>query len=186
MTSSAIQPHLWTRAKYEQLVEAGVFGPEEHIELIEGEIVDVMTPQSSEHSVAVRLADSRLRQAFGGGFDILTQMPLAIGADSEPEPDLAVVEGQPRDYIAGHPTTALLIVEVAETSLEYDSERKKRLYAQCGIQEYWIVNLRDRCLMVHREPRGETYGSEVTLGPGQSIDPLSCPGADVRVADLLP
>ena len=185
MTTATIQTHRWTRVDYEKMVESGVFRPEHRIELVDGEIVD-MTPQSSEHATAVRLAEEALREAFSPGHDVRSQLPVAIEDASEPEPDVAVVRGAPRDYARAHPRTAALIVEVADSSLEYDRGLKLRTYARSRIPEYWIVDLLDDCLEVCREPFEESYNEEMILHRGDIVSSLGCPSASIAVADLLP
>ena len=192
MGMSAVQTRRWTREEYERLIETGVFHPEERVELIDGELV-VMTPQKSVHATAVRLVDEMLRMAFGSGHDVRAQLPLALDPDSEPEPDVAVVAGTPRDYRNAHPTTALLVVEVADTTLAFDRERKGSLYARAGIAEYWIVNLADRVLEVCRDPGpvasaqyGWSYRVTERLSASDSVSPLAAPQARIAVSDLLP
>ena len=177
--------HRWTRQEYEQMIDVGAFAPDQRMELIDGEIFE-MTPQSSKHSTAIRLIEDILRSIFKNDYDVRTQLPLAIDEYSEPEPDIAVVVGSPRDYTDAHPTTALLIVEVANTSLEYDQERKQALYARNGIPEYWILNLAEAYLDVYREPRESRYSIRLMLFAGDTISPLSRPMEQVSVADLLP
>jgi hypothetical protein len=123
---------------------------------------------------------------FAEGYDVRPQLPLALGDDSEPEPDIAVVPGAWRDYSHSHPTTALLIVEVADNSLLHDRKRKTRLYAQAGIPEYWIDNLVDWCLEVYRDSKDGVYTSRAVLREGDSVSPLSRPEASIPVADLFP
>jgi Uma2 family endonuclease len=96
-----------------------------------------------------------LRSAFGAGWHARLQAPLALDDDSEPEPDVAVVAGEYRDYVSGHPSTAALVVEVADSSLGLDRRLKVGLYARAGLPEYWIVNLVEGVLEVHRGPRSE-------------------------------
>jgi Uma2 family endonuclease len=174
------------------MADAGIFAPGERVELIEGEIV-LKAPQMPRHATAVVLAQEALRTVSGGGFDVRPQLPLDLGADSEPEPDAAVVRGTARDYVDGHPTTAILVVEVADTTLEFDRGRKVAMYARAGIPEYWIVNLLDRVLEVFRDPGPlpdwppeHRYRSIYRFGPPDTVAPLSSPAAHVRVADLLP
>ena len=186
MTTPTVQVHRWTRAAYDKMVEAGVFGPEDRIELIEGEIVHTMSPQSSQHAITVSRVQDVLRDVFGRGWYVRAQMPLALGDDSEPEPDIAVVPGSLGDYREAHPRTAVLVVEVADTSFDYDRERKKRLYARRRIPEYWIVNLNDGCLEVNREPAGDRYQTETVLRPGDTVSPSACAGAAIPVGELLP
>ncbi len=185
MSTSPIQLHRWTRQEYEKMISAGIFHPEARLELLEGEIF-TMTPQSSQHATAVQLVENTLRLIYTTGYAVRVQMPLALGLDSEPEPDLAVVPGSPRDYRDTHPAEAVLIVEVADSSLAFDRERKSRLYARNGIPEYWIVNLVDNCLEVYRNPLQESYQFHAILRPPETVSPLSSPQASIPVAELLP
>lgn len=190
MSSPAVEVRHWTRQEYESMVAAGIFHPEERLELIGGEILR-MTPQGSEHATAIRLAEEQLRTAFGLGFDVRVQMPLALAPDSEPEPDLAVVVGAPRDYREAHPQSAVLIVEVSDATLPFDRERKARLYASAGIADYWIVNLIDRSVEVYRdaEPRsaqGPHYRTHFVAHPPATVSPLASPTVSIAISDLLP
>ena len=184
-TASAPRPRLWARAEYDRLVAAGVFGPGDRVELLEGEIIE-MSPEKSRHAAAVDLALEALRRAFGPAYTIRVQHPLAVSDTSEPEPDLAVVPGTARDYVDHHPTGAALVVEVSDTSLEYDRTRKARTYAQAGIADYWVVNLVDAVLEVRRDPGLDGYASLSRLKSDAAVSPLSAPSARVAVADLLP
>jgi len=182
----------WTRLEYERLVETGFFRPGEPIELIGGQLL-VAEPVGEPHAVAVGLTEDALRVAFGAGWVVREEKPIALDDDSEPEPDLAVVQGKHRDYLVGHPVRPVLVVEVAESSLATDRDDKGSLYARGGITDYWIVNLLDRVLEVYREPVpdpsapfGWRYGSVEILGPPASVSPLVVPGARVAVGDLLP
>lgn len=192
MHVSEIQTKRWTRVEYEKLVEKGLFAPAERIELIDGLLV-VAEPQSSSHYSAVRLAERALARAFGEGWDVRAQGPIALDDASEPEPDVAVVRGGLRDYVAAHPADPVLVLEVSLTSLAFDREHKSSLYARAGRPEYWIVNLIDRVLEVRRDPApspsapyGWDYRVLVVLGTRDSAGPLAAPDALVAVADLLP
>jgi Uma2 family endonuclease len=189
---STIQTRRWTRLEYEKMGEAGVFQPGERVELIDGEILE-MTPQKSPHAAAVTLVGDALRVAFGAGFHIRIQLPLALDPYSEPEPDVAVVVGSPRDYQESHPTSAVLVVEVADTSLEHDRKRKGSLYARSGLNDYWVLNLLDRCLEVYRDPiqdaaapYGWRYRIFQRFAAADVASPLALSHARVRVEDLLP
>jgi Uma2 family endonuclease len=182
------QQRRWSRSDYEKMITAGIFRPDERIELLEGEIV-AMTPQHSRHATAVRKATRALERIFAVGYDVRPQLPLNVGSESVPEPDVAVVTGDPDDYAHAHPTTAILILEVSESTLRHDRQRKGAIYAAAGIAEYWIINLDDRRLEVYRDPAKRTDGAEYRLiqrlGPGDRITPLSAT-VDVAVDDLLP
>ena len=181
----AIGLRRWSRDEYDSMIAAGLFAPGERVELIDGEILTV-TPQGTLHATAIRLTEDALRSSFGPGFDVRAQLPIAADAHSEPEPDIAVVLGTARDYRDAHPTTALLIVEVADATLDFDRQRKQILYARAGIPEYWIVNLIDRCVEVYRGPGPASYRSSRKCLPGEIISPLAAPGAKIAVSDILP
>jgi Uma2 family endonuclease len=182
----------WKRVEYERLVETGFFEPGDAVELIGGELI-VAEPQGSRHFAAIRAVEEALRAAFGAGWDVRTQGPLALDEESEPEPDVAVVPGTFRDYVAGHPSRPVLVVEVSETSLALDRGRKSSLYARAGVGEYWIVNLVDHVVEVSREPApdptapfGWRYASVHVRRPPESLSPLARPSARIAVADLFP
>ena len=185
MARAAHTPHLWSRSEYERMAEAGVFEPGVRMELIDGEILE-MAPQGTRHFTAIRLIEDALRAVFGDGWDIRTQGPLAIDDSSEPEPDVAVVRGAPRDFKDAHPASAQLVVEVADTSLGFDRLRKGRLYARNCIPEYWIVDLAAGQLEIYRAPEGEDYADKRILGAADRISPLSTSDAELAVVDLLP
>jgi Uma2 family endonuclease len=178
-------PHRWTRVEYERLAETGVLDPSTRIELVDGEVFD-MPPQSTRHYTAIRLVEQALNRVFGDGFDVRTQGPLAIDEHSEPGPDIAVVAGSPRDYRSSHPSTAVLICEVADSSLGFDRVRKKRTYARNGIGEYWILDLNAGCLEVYRSPQADNYLRKQTLAGSDRIAPLAAPTRPLQVSDLLP
>ena len=180
-----LHAYRWSRAEYDRAVDAGVFDPEARVELIEGAIL-TMTAQGSRHVTGVRLVESALRPAFGPGCDVRTQAPLAIGDDSEPEPDVAVVHGGIRDYRDTHPTTALLVVEVADDSLRRDRTVKQRLYARNGIPEYWILALPDARLEVYRDPGDTGYRTVTVYRSGECVAPLARPATRIAVDALLP
>lgn len=192
MATSPIHAKRWTRVEYERLVELGAFGPEDRIELVAGDLL-VREPQGSPHMTAIGLAEDALRAAFGPGWIVRTQGPIALDDESEPEPDVAVVSGPRRHYASSHPTHPVLLVEVADTSLAYDREWKGSLYARARVPEYWIINLVDPSLEVRRDPRpaveaafGWRYARIRRLSSGESVTPLGAPESGIAVADLLP
>src|SRR5271154_5341730 len=177
---------LWTREEWDRLVEMGFFDGE-RLELIEGRIVR-MSPQRAAHSVAVELVDRSLRHAFGAGFRIRCQLPFRSGDGSEPEPDFAVIAGDDPRTSAEHPSAAVLIMEISDTTLEHD-RRKAGLYAASGVPEYWILNLVGRNLEAYRNPisdqgAGVGYSSSQILSDGDRLSPISA-NAEITVADLL-
>lgn len=177
----------YTTARYFDLVAAGVLQPDDHVELLEGIIV-AEPPQDPEHASGTMAADYALRAAIGDRGLIRIQLPLVLGPYSAPEPDVAVVAGRLGDYVKSHPTTALLVVEIARTSLPKDRLSKSRIYAVAGIPEYWIVNLPERCVEVFRKPdlALAVYADRHSAVGGAAIDLVALPGTRVAVVDLLP
>ena len=150
--SVGVRTKLWTREEYDRLVAAGAFHPMARLQLVQGEIVE-MAPQSAGHATAIRRLQKTLETVFVDGYDVRPQLPLALSDESEPEPDLAVVEGSLEDFRHQHPARAILIVEIADSTLNFDRGRKRAIYAAAGVPEYWILNLIDGVLEVYREPR---------------------------------
>lgn len=182
-----------TREEFERAGELGIFRPDERLELIGGEVIRKMSPQKTSHATAIRQAEETLRRAFAAGYDVRVQLPLVLGPHNEPEPDVSVVVGSFKDYRQAHPTTAVLVVEVADSTLRLDRGAKASLYAQGGVADYWIVNLQDRVLEVHREPAalpdqplGHHYRSITRHPDSAAISPLAAPRVSIAVADLLP
>jgi len=172
------------------MVAQGVFSPQDHVQLIRGEIVE-MTPQGAAHAAAVRAVEEVLRRHFGAGYDVRTQLPLALAADSEPEPDVAVVTGSFRDYRDEHPRAALLIVEVADTTIDFDRGDKRLLYAGAGVPEYWIVVLPERALeqfhTIQTRPDGtRDYQAHQQFRVGENVTLTILPRIQIDVSDLFP
>ena len=192
MSTPAIKTRRWSRVEYERLIEKGIFLPDDRIELLAGELV-VREPQRTPHTMGIGLVGEALRQALGSGWYVRVQMPVALDDESEPEPDVAVAPGGPRDYPITHPSRPVLVVEVAESSLLLDREYKGSLYARAGLADYWILNLVGRVLEVYRQPApspsarfGWTYSEVRSLGATDLISPLAAPEARIPVAALLP
>lgn len=180
-----VRQHRFSRAQYEHMVDAGILGPDDRLELLDGEIID-MAPQKSRHATALSLTYEALRANLPEDCHIRAQLPFNLDERSMPEPDIAVVPGQARDYRDAHPARALLIVEVADSTLSYDRIRKLAAYARAGVPEYWILDLNGATLEVCRAPLGDTYAERRILQAGERIDALYAPGRPLAVADLLP
>ena len=143
--------HRITVDEYHRMIEAGTLGEDEHVQLIAGAVV-AMTPQGPAHALVIQNLTRLVAQELPADLALRPQLPLTLPEDSEPEPDLAVVrvaDARSRDH---HPRTALLVVEVAGDSLRLDRQTKAALYARAGIPEYWIVNLVETAVEVHRDP----------------------------------
>jgi Uma2 family endonuclease len=181
----------WTRAEYDRLVDLGAFD-NDAIELIAGHLI-VAEPQGAYHATGIGAVDDALRAALPPGFIVRAQLPVALGEDSEPEPDVAVVPGTRADYRRAHPGRPILVIEVSETSLEFDRCDKASLYARGGVPDYWIVNLVDRVVEVHRDPVGDSsapygwsYRSVAAFAPPAVVEVLALPATRISVSTLLP
>lgn len=182
--------HKWTRDEYNRAWQSGAFG-ETKVELLNGEVI-VKAPRTPQRATVIMLASAALWQIFREGTTIRNQMPLVVSDASEPEPDLAVVHGSPRDNPT-HPTSALLAIQVSTCTLAGDLGIKAALYAQAKVPEYWVVDINARLLHVHRTPiasaslpNGHGYQTISRFTGTDSVSPLSAPDSSIAIADLLP
>jgi Uma2 family endonuclease len=185
--ATGARPFRFTREQYHQLDRLGFFDGKK-VELIRGEIFE-MSPKNWPHVVGCRKTADVLGRVFAGRAWVSRQDPVNLN-DSEPEPDVMVVAGRFEDY-TDHPTAALLVVEVADTTLFRDTTIKAEVYAESGIPDYWVLDLENRRLLVFRDPApiaagGHSYRTHQTLGPADTVSPLAAPTATITVADLLP
>lgn len=192
MTTYPIRTRRWTRKEYERLIELGIIRDHEPLELIGGQLI-VAEPKGSPHATAVELTALALSVAFGPGWAVRAQNPIALDDESEPEPDVVVVPGTLRDYRDAHPSSAALVVEVSETSLAFDRRHKGSLYARAAVADYWIVNLVAQHLEIYRRPVadpsaefGWRYDDVTALPLDAGVAPLARPDVTVRVSALFP
>lgn len=174
-------PRLLSREEYRRLVELGMFAGE-RVELLYGTVVE-MSPHGPAHDETVNALDEHLARALGGRAKVRVQSAFAASDGSEPEPDVTVVPR--RSYRESHPTEAWLVIEVAESSLPKDRGPKARLYAQSSVEEYWIVNLVDQTLLVHRQPTERGYDEITTHRPGDVVRLLRFPDVEVPVSSMF-
>ncbi|HVC93292.1 MAG TPA: Uma2 family endonuclease [Pirellulales bacterium] len=184
--SMTLVHHRFTVDEYEQMVECGILSERDRVELIRGEILEKM-PIGERHAGCVNHLNSLLAAAVGKRAVVAIQNPV-IFPDSQPEPDVALL--LPRDdfykSVKPRPKDVLLVIEVADSTLDFDRDIKGAMYAQSGIQEYWILNLLDNCLEVHRQPQSDgTFRDVRTLPCGHSVEIATLPDVTVAVADVL-
>ena len=181
-----VQRRRFSVAEYEQLIAIGVLCEDERVELIEGEILE-MNPIGTRHAAAVDRLTALFFGTFGGRCNIRGQNPIQLPPRSEPQPDLALLRPRADYYAAAHPTAAdtLLVVEVADSSLDYDRQIKIPLYARNGIVEAWLLDLEHDVLLVYREPGPNGYQLTHTLRRGETVALLAFPETQIAVADLL-
>lgn len=186
-TEALFTLRLWTVEEYHQMAEAGIFHPEERVELIAGQIIR-MSAKGTAHTAAVRRAAKVLRNLLFNQAEVYTQDPIQLNDFSEPEPDVAVVRINPLDYADHHPTPSevYLIIEVADSSFKYDRQTKGKAYAQSGIADYWVLDVNNRKLHVLREPTQEGYQSEVIFSEDATVSPLQFWELEIALQDILP
>ena len=178
----------FTVAEYDRMIEQGVFNerPELRMELIHGEIIEKMSI-GERHLACVNRLTRLMARGVGDRAIVSIQNPVRF-SDSEPEPDLSLLKPRDDFYESAKPTPAdvFLLIEVADTTLDYDREVKRSLYAKARIPEYWIVNLVDDCLEVYRQPQPDgTYKDVKQLRAGDQVSVAALSGVTVAVADLL-
>jgi Uma2 family endonuclease len=174
----------WTIAEYHQLVATGILN-DKRVELLEGIIVD-MPPEGMPHAVYCTESVSYLRELLGNRAVVREAHPITLPNDSEPEPDIAIVRAPSRQYLDHHPYPADIfwLIEYANSTLKKDLNNKKRVYAEAGIEEYWVVNLHAYELIVFRDLSIDNYQSETIFATG-NISPLSFSDIEIDVSRLF-
>jgi Uma2 family endonuclease len=176
----------FTADEYQLMGRAGILSEDDRVELIDGEIVS-MTPIGNRHVACVSRANRELVRAVGESAIVQPQGPIRLGRYNEPEPDLVLL--RPRsDFYASRsrePGDIILVIEIAESSLEYDRNVKAPLYAAAGIPEYWLADLNSNLVTRYSSPDAGTYRAVEQLRRGQSIAPLQLPECVIAVEVLL-
>lgn len=170
------------RVEFDSLVESGLLA-DSRVELLLGVLVEV-SPQGPLHADVVQRLAERLIRELPVEFCTRVQSPLSLSEDSEPEPDLAVVPAG--DYSRSHPQHALLVVEVADTSLQKDRGVKAAIYAAAGIDEFWLVNLTEKVVEVHRRPAAGGYGEAKRVDISGQLDLMAFPALRIPVSRIFP
>ena len=180
---------LWTRAECSTL-EAARLLDVQHLELIEGELIDKMG-KKRPHVNSLSLLLDWLKGAFGNNF-VNPEAPIDVAPEdnptNEPEPDIIVLKRDLANFVSGNPRPEdlHLVVEIADTTLRFDLTTKAALYARAGIVEYWVLDVAGKRLIVHRDPRQGVYSSIVEFTEQESVTPLAAPQARFRVGDAFP
>lgn len=188
----ASEPFVWKWSRKDLIRLHGLgFFDGHRIMLIDGEVL-AMSPMKPAHANGIVFALQQIQIAFGPNFTVRPQMPLDLGQTTDPEPDIAVVAGSPRSH-PDTPTTAVLVLEVSDTTLAFDLGDKASLYAASGIADYWVLDVVNKRLHILRDPRrdakqrfGFSYRDRQALNPNDRASPLAAAHASILVADLLP
>jgi Uma2 family endonuclease len=161
---------LWrlTVTQYHQMIAAGILTSDDPVELLDGWLVQKMA-KNPPHRVTTRFIREALESIIPDGWYVETQEPITL-IESEPEPDVAIIRGDTRDYLDRHPgaSEVVLVIEVADSTIERDRKLKQQIYARAGIPTYWIVNLVSYQLEIYTEPTPEGYRSQVILSQGST------------------
>jgi Uma2 family endonuclease len=174
----------WTIDEYHHMVGAGILNGRK-VELLKGEIVE-MSPEGEFHAYSSDEAGEYLSKLLGERAKIRHAKPITLPNSSEPEPDIAIVQRLGAEYRQHHPYAENIfwLIEYSNTSLEKDLETKSKIYAEAGIQEYWIVNLKKLCLVVFRQPLDSEYTTKMTFTEG-TIQPLAFPDVSISVSQII-
>ena len=177
---------LFTVDDYYRMAEAGILGPDDRVELIEGEIIQ-MSPIGNRHAGCVNRATDLFTRLFHGKAIVTVQNPVRLNNYNEPQPDLVLAKYREDFYSSKHPTPedTLLVLEVADTTLKKDRDIKLPIYARLGIVEVWIEDLKHNQLLVFRDPGGQHYRTSLTLRADDSVSTVAFPEITFKVQDLL-
>ena len=183
---TVLSPKRWTVAEYHQIISSGIITPDTPVELINGQIIE-MVPQQPPHAATTDEGGDYLNALFLGKAKVCVQLPATLPPDSEPEPDFAIVKIDANLYRDRHPgpNDIYLIIEVADSTLQKDRQYKSTLYAQAGIPEYWIINLKQNQVIVYRQGQDGVYQTEHVLEASDQIKPLAFPNLIVDLKKLL-
>jgi Uma2 family endonuclease len=174
----------WTIEDYHSMIEAGIL-TDRRVELLWGEIIE-MSPEGESHAYSSHEAGEYLSRLLGDAATVRQAKPITLPNNSEPEPDLAIVQRLGREYIAHHPypENVFWLIEYSNSSLEKDLEIKSKIYAEVDIREYWVVNLQKQWLVVFRDPQDGEYTSKMTLAGG-TIQPLAFPEVSASIERII-
>lgn len=177
----------WSVKSYHRMSELDILDPNERTELIAGQIT-LMTAKGTPHVTSLHLLANALREQIGNTALVRTQDPIQLDDFSEPEPDLVIVKGTVLEYAEQHPRPehVYLVVEVTDSTLKQDCEIKEKLYAQAGLIDYWVVNLKKRQLHIFRDPTPTGYTSHLILTEPNQVSPLAFPNLIVILTSILP
>ena len=178
--------HRITLEDYHRLGRAGILGEDDRVELLDGQLVD-MSPIGPRHALAVDALTKLLVLAVAERATVRVQNPIELDATTEPQPDIALVRQPWRGYPKAHPQPrdVLLLVEVADTSLELDRGAKLELYARAGIREFWVVDVTTNGVLVHRRPRGDRYDLVTRVESPSVLGIEDLPGVQIPAASLF-
>ncbi len=181
------QIHLWSIADYHQMIEAGILDEDDRVELLEGKVV-CMSPQIPFHAASVQRSSRLLFKLLSDRAEIRVQLPVILGNDSEPEPDIAVVRFDAHEYSFRHPEASdiYLLIEVTDSTIAKDRNQKVRIYAKNQVLEYWILDLQKRQVYVFRQQEEGSYREKLILSSSDNIAIQAFPDAAITLNAMFP
>lgn len=184
--SVPLKRHYFTAAEYYRMADAGILTADDRVELIEGEIIE-MSPIGKRHASCVDRINRLLNRLAGQAAIVRVQNPVRLSDFSEPQPDVALLRPREDFYAAGHPRPddVLLVVEVADTSVDYDRGVKVSLHARSGIPEFWLVDLTEDRIEIYASPSGGEYGDVRLASRGESVSSDAVAGLSFAVEEIL-
>jgi Uma2 family endonuclease len=176
----------WTVEEYHRMLSAGILAEDERVELLSGQILE-MSPQEPPHSATNRRTSRYLDRLLAEIADVRTQLPITLRPDSEPEPDIAIVRLDAKEYADHHPSVPEIFwaIEISDTTLRKDRQQKALIYARAGILEYWVLDIKNRLAYIFRNPSADGYRWEQQLTPGDSICPVAFPSLEIALTELF-
>ena len=184
--STLAATYKFTAEEFYRLYEVGLFNSKDRIELLNGEII-IMQAIGHRHAQAVTWLNAEFGEQARRRYMISPQNPVELERYSMPQPDLTLVPWSRRNARRHpKPDEVFLIIEVADSSLQYDREEKRRAYAATGIREFWLLNLVDDVLEIYRQPEGDAYREQLTVPADGTASPLAFPDVTIAIADILP
>jgi Uma2 family endonuclease len=187
--NSSLEPfsqRRWTVNEYHRMIAAGILASHDRVELLDGHIIE-MAPQEPLHASITSSFGNNFVLLFAGKAWVRQQLPITIPPNSEPEPDIAVVKLNEQRYRDRHPIPEeiYLLIEVADSSLAYDRDRKAQVYAKANILEYWVIDVRQRQVLVFRQPQAASYQIKQVLEGTDAIAPVAFPEIEIKLSNLF-
>jgi Uma2 family endonuclease len=179
---NGVKPRLITVTEYEQMIEAGIYTENDRLELLNGEIIELM-PKGAKHVYFNEEISDILKEKLKDKADVRSQNPIILGDFSEPEPDIVLAVPPRKKYLESHPKASdiLLIIEISDTTLQYDRETKADTYSRNGIEQYLLLNLQNETIENYREPDETGYQFKQTLRKGDSFNLVAFPEIEISV-----
>ncbi|CAN5832630.1 Uma2 family endonuclease [soil metagenome] len=186
LPTNGVKPRLITVAEYDRMIEAGIYTENDRIELLNGEIIEIMAKGPKHVYFNEKIADI-LKEKLGKTADVRSQNPIILDDFSEPEPDIVLAIPPRENYLENHPTASniLLVMEISDTTLTYDREAKAKAYSRNGIEQYLLLNLQNETLEDYRQPGEDGYQFKRTLRKGDSLNLVAFPEIEIKIDDLL-